>query len=336
MAKVKGKGKEGSVELGPGADPQILYKNYVKECTVAGIEPFASVKNALTNEENPNRGKQIVIIQPATEGCPTLGPDGCRALVRAMIGQVLFTAVKDIRISSKIEDGGATALSALLSATAKKLVVNPSDPSFVQQEWQLEYIDLMNNDIGCIGALALGRSLCVGMNRTLTTLVLDFNKTLGSDGIAALCKGLKTNSTLKKLSVRHCSIDKRGGIPLADVLCFKKTALIFLDLSSNQLGGSGLFDMCAGLCENISMKTLRLADNAIGQTDEDAKALGTFAGVLGRHMAIKSVDLMHNNIGTQGGTILLSAVKDNDRIKEFKVDPRMENELFKSLFRFSK
>lgn len=334
--KGNSKSKEGAADLGPSADPQVLYKNYVKECSTIGIEPFGPLKNALANEDNPNRGKQLILSPSSSEGSPSLGPNGCRALVNAMIGRVPFTALQDIRICSKIEDGGAAAVGALLSATAKKLIpVDPNDSSTTPPEWQLEYIELINNDIGPVGALALGRSLCVGMNRTLTTLVLDFNKTLESTGIEALSKGLKTNSTLKKLSVRYCGIDKSGGKPIADVLSFKKTALLFLDVSHNQLGGLGLFDMCDGLSENTSLKTLRLAENAIGQSDDDLMALGKFGGILVKHASIVSVDLLFNHIGTQGGNLLLPAVAGNTRITEFKVDPRMDNALFQSLFRVS-
>lgn len=331
----KGAGKEEALELGPGSDPLILYNDYAKECRAAGIDTFGPLKNALTNDENPHRGKQIILQQSQTEGGPTLGPHGCRALVNAMIGRVPFTAIKDIRICSKIEDGGAAAVASLLSTTAKKMVLGPNNSSTAPPEWQLEYIELINNDIGCDGALALGRSLCVGMNKTLTTLILDFNKTLGSQGVEALCKGVNTNSTLKKLSLRYCGIDKNGGKPLTGVLRFKKTALIFLDLSNNQLGGLGLFDICEGLSLNTSLKTLRLAENAIGQTDDDSKALGKFAGILMKHVSIISVDMLYNNIGTSGGTLLLPAVAANTRIIELKVDPRMDNALFQSLFRVS-
>ncbi len=329
MAKAKVKAKEGAVDLG-----QVLYKNYAKECSAIGIEPFGPLKNALTNEENPNRGKQIMLLPPQTEKGPTLGPNGCRALINAMIGRVPFTAVQDLRICSKIEDGGATAVAALLSTTAKKND-DPNDSSTDPPEWQLKYLELINNDIGCVGALALGRSLCVGMNRTLATLVLDFNNTLGSEGLEALCKGLKTNSTLKKLSVKYCSIDKNGGKSIADLLSFKKSALLFLDASNNQLGGLGLIDMCDGVGDNKRLKTLRLAENAIGQTDDDLKALGRFADALLRNASIISVDISYNNIGTSGGALLLPAISGNIRITEFKVDPRMDNALFQSLFRVS-
>ncbi len=46
------------------------------------------------------------------------------------------------------------------------------------------------------------------MNSTLVTLILDFNIKLGSDGMKNLSRGLCTNSTLKKLSVKYCGIDQ--------------------------------------------------------------------------------------------------------------------------------
>ena len=87
---------------------------------------------------------------------------------------------------------------------------------------------------------------------------------------------------------------------------------------------------------NTSLKTLRLGDNSIGgQTEDDAKALEQFALVLAKHTSIVAVDLMYNVIGTEGGTLLLPAVRDNKQITEFKVDSKMDDELYKSLFRAS-
>lgn len=319
-------------DVGPYTDPDLLYKNYIKECAAIGIEQFGPVKDALTNEANPNRGKQIIVVTPGNGDC--LGSGGVRALVNAIIAQP-FTAVKDIRISSQLKDPGATAIGTLLSATAKKLVVNNNGSAPPPPEWQLEYLELINNEIGRDGALALGRSLCVGMNKTLAALVLDFNP-LGSNGLNALCKGLRTNSSLKRLSVRHCSIDEHSGKAVGEMLHFKKTALIAIDLSNNKLGCIGLCDMLSeGMDENTSLKTLRLADNSIGQTDDDFKTLESFATLLMKHPSLIAVDLMHNRIGTKGGRILLPAVTENKRVTEFKVDSNMDNDVFKALFRVS-
>ena len=66
MAKAKAKATSGSIELGPDLDPTILYNNYVKECKDIGLEPYGPMKDVLTNEENPNIGKQLIIL-PSTE-----------------------------------------------------------------------------------------------------------------------------------------------------------------------------------------------------------------------------------------------------------------------------
>ena len=50
------------------------------------------------------------------------------------------------------------------------------------------------------GAMALGTSLSRHHNLSLLTLKLDFNASLGDEGVINLCKGVRTNSTLKQVS----------------------------------------------------------------------------------------------------------------------------------------
>ena len=167
MAKAKAKAK-GPVELGPESDPKVLYSNYVRECQAIGIDPYFPLKDGLTNEENPNLGKQIVVL-PSEGG--RLGPGGCRALVNAIVMKdgIPYTSAKEIRLCRcDIRDAGAAAIGTLLADTAKRRTIDSTDPSAVKPvEWKLEYLELVDNDIGPSGALAIGRSLCVGMNRTL-------------------------------------------------------------------------------------------------------------------------------------------------------------------------
>ena len=329
------KGKQATVEQGKESDPNALFTDYNNECKSIGITPNQPLKDNLINEENPNRGTQIIVL-PNTKGGEALGSGGCRCLVNAMIN-IPFTATKELRIcSSSLGDAGASSIASFLIATATKRPLDPStDPTATQPVWQLEYIELTDNDISHVGAKALGRSLCVGMNTTLNTLILDFNRTMSSQGVAALCKGLSTNSTLKKLSLKHCGIDEQGSQSLTDILSFKKTALISLDISCNAIGGSGLSDLCTGLLANTSLKTLRLADNGINQSDDDVKGIETLATVLVKHPSLIAVDINHNNIGDRGAKVLLPSLNDNKQITEFKVDTRMNDELFKQVFRAS-
>ncbi len=84
LIKEEEKGKDAPVEeLGPYSDPEILHKIYLKECAAIGIEAYSPVKDALTNG-----GKQILILQQSKVDGNCLGPDGCRALVNAIIAQI--------------------------------------------------------------------------------------------------------------------------------------------------------------------------------------------------------------------------------------------------------
>lgn len=64
---------------------------------------------------------------------------------------------------------------------------------------QISYLELLDNNIASRGALALGNSLGRHNNLSLLTLKLDYNTTLGDEGCANLCRGLRTNGTLKQV-----------------------------------------------------------------------------------------------------------------------------------------
>jgi len=168
------------------------------------------------------------------------------------------------------------------------------------------------------------------MNKSLISLVLDFNVTLKSKGVTALCNGLATNSTLKKLSLRHCDIDEKGGAPIATVLKFKRLGLTTLDLTSNCLRAAGLIDLCDGLVENSSVKTLRIAENSIGRSDEDVKSLKKLADVLSKNTSLITADL-----GSGDVLALFDSVKEDGQITEYKDDLNMDDKIHHELCRMS-
>mmetsp|Transcript_5633 Transcript_5633/g.8266 ORF Transcript_5633/g.8266 Transcript_5633/m.8266 type:complete len:362 (-) Transcript_5633:1824-2909(-) len=333
-SKKKGKGnkKEADAVHGPESDPIVLFSNYVTVCRKIGLEPSDSIKRALTNVENSNAGKQLLV--DSLDEKESFGPGGCRALAIAILqgsscedaavpkgSNVAFTAMKEIRIwRCNIGDDGVSALASILQFGGKQL--------------QLTYLELLDSDVGPMGALALGKALSVGMNASLMTLNLDFNTKLGSSGAKCLCSGLQTNSTLKKLSMKHCSIDDAAGEALSKMLSFSKLAIASLDLTSNRLGGRGLLLMSQGLLENKNLASLRLTDNGIASSEIDICALKSFSTVLRDHPKLNAVDLLYNPLGSSGGRVLLNALgPTNKRITTFKVDINLESDLYKALYR---
>jgi hypothetical protein len=71
---------------------------------------------------------------------------------------------------------------------------------------QISFLELLDNNISARGALALGNSLGRHNNLSLLTLKLDYNTTLGDEGIVNLCRGLRTNATLKQVFTCKCTV----------------------------------------------------------------------------------------------------------------------------------
>ena len=329
---------------GQGKDPAILLASYKKVCVTIGLSPspndpvIVALKPKADASENENHGKQIVICAKDGESDDSLlGPGRCRALAVAISGRgcglpvteagepIIFTLLTDLRICrSRIGDDGTVALAELLRLGAKEL--------------NISFLELMDCKISHRGASALGRSLSCATNTTLTSLRLDHNSDLRSEGISAICKGLGTNSTLTSLSVQYCNIDSDGATSIAEMLSFKRSALTSLNLTGNKLGALGLTTLSSqGLPQNSSLVELVVADNGIRSTADDVSALGTFGKAVSAHPTLTTIDLMLNYIGDDGGQALLLSLQDNKRVHTIKIEPKsvLDEAIFNALNRSS-
>jgi Ran GTPase-activating protein (RanGAP) involved in mRNA processing and transport len=86
-------------------------------------------------------------------------------------------------------------------------------------------------------------------------------------GVLNLCRGLRTNSTLKQLHMCYCDITSDAGVALSDVLENARSSLEVVNLSGNRLGGIGFEALCKGLIQNTKLLRLGLADNMIDQVN---------------------------------------------------------------------
>ncbi len=173
--------------------------------------------------------------------------------------------------------------------------------------------------------------LNIQMMKSLVNLNFDYNSNLGSDGIVALAKGISSNSTLKKLSLRYCGIDEKGGEPLTQILIAPKIAIICLDLTGNRLGGKGLADISPGLKSNTVIQKLNLSDNNILSKDVDAIKL--FSDAITQHKSLTEINLLYNILGVEGGMALVNGIEGNKAINSFIVDTSLPSDIYSTLTR---
>ena len=157
--KNKKKAKENTIkELDPCSDPTLLLSSYSQFSKDIGFEPHGDVKKSLAETENAQSGEQIII----DGSVHSFGPGGCRALATSLMGKCggsvaleekrskIYNKLQEVRIwRDNIGDFGAMAIAEILRLGGAEL--------------QLSYLELMDTGIKVCGAIALGRSLSVGV-----------------------------------------------------------------------------------------------------------------------------------------------------------------------------
>lgn len=312
----------------PGLSPAVFLHNYTKYCKLTCVPANAKLVELLSNEERAEdlvKSKQLVL----DDEKGALGAAGTRTLCSAILGtgqgmvNVPCRLVRSLRLwRVAVGDDGAACVAEVLRLGGAEVPI--------------AYLELLDNNIGAPGAHCLGQALARGQNKSLLTLKLDYNSSLGSEGVAALCQGLRTNSSLRQLHLPYCNIDHSAGAPLAEMLSNSQSALTLLNLQGNHLGGRGLNDLCDGLAATTTLAALSLADNVIGQADEDTDAMKKLANVIvlpGNPIA--NIDLLYNRIGERGAQALLDIFngKAPNKVKQLLVDSTLPQQLFDHLCR---
>ncbi|KAG5182219.1 leucine rich repeat protein [Tribonema minus] len=320
--KKKAAKKEHNGEAVAGEDPLQLLNNYQKFCRLIGVPINPKVVSQLQDQEHLPITQLVV-----DDEFGPLGPGGTRALTTSILGTGQdmkggpYKLLKGLRLwRVNCADEGTRSISEILRLGGGDI--------------KLEYLEMLDCRVGGTGALALGQALAAGCNRSLLSLKLDYNQTLGSEGARALCRGLRTNATLRQLHLPYCGVGGDAGAALGEMLSYSKLQLAVLNLQGNRLGGEGLRDLAPGLARNGSVTYLSLADNAIGGVARDVEALALFRDAILACTTLSHVDLLYNRIGPDGATTLLPALApDNAQIRQFLVDATLPTPLFDALHR---
>lgn len=190
----------------------------------------------------------------------------------------------------------------------------------------LEYLSLWDNPIGNSGAKMLGQ--CLAKNTSMVTLNLNFSD-IGDVG--DLAKGLRINTTLTKLTLRHCPIRNPGAMALAVVLKTNHT-LQHLDLEFCDITAPGSAALGEALVGNETLRTLDLKGNAIGDIGAECLARGLTRNKSLVHLDLRADRRSKETIGIIGAVCLAKTLKINRTLKVLKLEGNSVGQEYGHLF----
>lgn len=167
------------------------------------------------------------------------------------------------------------------------------------------------NSMGCSGA----QSLFLGLekNKTLTELSLAYDRTVGVNEVRMLSNALRSNKSLKNLSLRSCLVNAEGIKAIASVLK-EHPSLTSLDLGENISGSWGTIALSRSLECNTVLKELNLEANFVGETGIEA-----LAQMLKKNSSLECLCLERNTLVSVYSSLLRDAMLDNVSLREMNV-----------------
>lgn len=141
--------------------------------------------------------------------------------------------------------------------------------TLVENNTDLRYLDLSNNEIGNQGAIALGRAL--GVNRALQYLDLSGN-CIGSSGAEGLSEGLVGNPVVTNLGMMNNHIGDHGAQSFANMLD-RNVALLALFLENNDISQEGVGYLVNALGRNNVLRYLGIESEGNSITDDQSQRL---------------------------------------------------------------
>nr|KAG5710745.1 hypothetical protein BaRGS_035147 [Batillaria attramentaria] len=178
-----------------------------------------------------------------------------------------------------------------------------------------EHMKLSHYGLGPSAMKAL--SVPLEFNTTIERLELEGNWML-AEGVDYLCNVLKENvyvsylknSTLRKLKLRHNSLEDSGAQWIKEALS-ENESLEVLDISWNHFQRRGCVMIGEGLKENVGLKKLSVAMNGFGL--EGAIALGEAIRV---NRTLQELDASYCRLPLEGAMSLAAGLQANDTLQK--------------------
>jgi Leucine-rich repeat (LRR) protein len=149
------------------------------------------------------------------------------------------------------------------------------------------------------GASVFAKNSLANEECNLTRLYIQHSH-IGDEGVAAIAEALKSNRSLRVLSLTYSDITARGANALRSMIQENDT-LQRLNLSGNNIGDEGLVALLNGLQHSTTLTALNLVGTSI--TDAEVDGIGD--------TCLKELNLSGNDLTDQGALKLASSLLED-------------------------
>ncbi len=239
-----------------------------------------------------------------------IGPEGIAALCKA---KGLWEHLLELYASDcLVESDGAAAVAAAV------------------RDSRLVTLDLSGNLLGSYG---VGAFAVLGLegNVSLQSLLLERNG-IEDAGVVAMTTALSFHQSLTNLSLAENAISVRGAAALAEALSCDEQRIQRLNISRNNIGKKGAFEIAAVLAGNKTLLELDVSSNTLGGTQMDSvlvlskeqDGVAALGESLKKNRSLLSLRLAGNNLGvvaTVGMKAVGGALAVNTTLCRLTFDP---------------
>lgn len=212
--------------------------------------------------------------------------------------------------SVAVRDEGVAALASFLSANRTVVAVEATDCG-----------------LGVPGCKHLGEALV--RNKTLTSLKLDHNPSVGAAGAEVLGACLVRNVAVNTVSLTFCGIESEAGAcALADGLLRAQT-LKTLALRGNRLGAAGVSALLGALrLQPATLFSLDVSDTGFGGEPE---VVGAIEECFEQNVSLSEYGLRGNHVGDSCAYRWLGMVRRLPHLIDVAVSEQVDPLLFKQI-----
>eukprot|EP00388_Colpodella_angusta_P024454 GDKJ01064117.1.p1 GENE.GDKJ01064117.1~~GDKJ01064117.1.p1 ORF type:complete len:328 (-),score=65.78 GDKJ01064117.1:87-1070(-) len=269
------------------------------------LKPFKSLVEEAQSPADVNAWNVVEDVDPLVYRCV------CIAL--RLSGYMYFNALRIWKAK-----GGDSLVESLCH------YLNQVDPAYPPVR-EIQLVDIAMTHASCD---FLSRTINASGNPNIMYLRLDYNM-LGDRGAELLASAFGQNKSIRKLSLQHCEIEKKGAVAIAQSLLSVQSQIKDVNLRGNPIGTEGVTEFLRACRGTRVLKKLDLSDT--GFHGNYPLFINTLLELLKLNNILSEYWLLDNSFPDDAANKVAEILEQVDHVQAFVISERIKPETLERL-----